>query len=265
MRVHPHQVLYAPHQFGPTRALALWGINLARSHANPLISNPLVITQQTWTKNTTTLHHSSAHHTVLNHSKSPWTHHARTKQVRNPPDHHDGSQPCLSCNKARFSACAEFKIPHQLAAILLLTGTAIFWHICAHKPHARQRMTWKQTTCHSSHSHDLVCRAGNTTWGQIAAMRAPGEPYFESQAAHFCMIHAFNAAMGLGYLRAGAALQHAQRLCDNLTAKLEGEPRLGRMYSSRNTGNISAPILKHYLKSYTADIYLPGSACQWRV
>ena len=58
------------------------------------------------------------------------------------------------------------------------------------------------------------------------------------------------------YLRAGAVLQHAQRLCVNLTAKLGGEPRLGCMYFSRNTGNFSIPILNHYLKSYTAGIYL---------
>ena len=153
----------------------------------------------------------------------------------------------------------------ELASALMITAAAITLGACTltltRRCYARND-TWRaepnfKTHQQNAHTQHLdFCRGGQTTWAQMAARRPPGEPYFEYQVAQFCMIHAFNAAMGSSYLRAKAVLQHAVRLCDNLITKPGGAPRLSRMFFSRNTGNFSVPILNHYLAVYNAGVFL---------
>ena len=88
-----------------------------------------------------------------------------------------------------------------IAASLLLISTCT---LC------RSRTSWHANLHHVDSEHigcsslETKCMGGQTTWAQMVTARAPGQPYFEHQVAQFCMIHAFNAAMGSCYLRASA-------------------------------------------------------------
>jgi hypothetical protein len=85
-------------------------------------------------------------------------------------------------------------------------------------------------------------------------------PYMEVQEKAFCLVHAFNMALGKHVFSGEAVLRHVHALENTLSTRIEQAaaaqsrpmPRLTLQQSyTTNMGNVSANIINHFLHRQT--------------